>query len=120
MQQATPWRRPANLPCSRCGSAATHLVYVPELDAAGKLHDKEAAFAGALTARPLLACLPHSESLMPELISLAGPAGVAAAPLRATWKGYFFEQTLPGRLVWRVLMARWTRQARRMSAVASD
>ena len=101
MQQARPWTQPARVECLLCGATARWLVYLPEPQEDGKWRDTEDAFAGTLETTPALSCEKHYAQMMADLILIASHVGgVAAAPLRATWRGWFHDSTYVGRLVW--------------------
>ncbi len=115
MQQSRPWARPTPVPCVRCGGVASRLVYLPELREDGTLQGGKAAFADALPTTTALACEGHCEQMMVDLIPLVNPLyGVAAAPLRATLRGWFYDSTWIGRRVWRFQLWRWARLVKDM------
>ena len=110
MRQARPWRYPAPSECARCDAAAQWLVYLPEVMSDGTLRDREAAFAGTLLIEPALSCDEHCAQMMDDVIPASSMAGgVAAAPLRATWRGWFLDNTTLGRLLWRLHLRRCAR-----------
>lgn len=110
MQQARPWARPTSDQCVRCGVTARWLVFLPEVLEDGTWRDTDDAFAGTLVTTPALSCEEHCADMMSDLVPVASHVGgVAAAPLRATWRGWFLDRTWAGRLVWRVQLWRCRR-----------